>query len=817
MFELFTEKAIDTIKIAQHEARNLHQSCVGSELLLLGLVGQGNSIATAVLRGLGLTLETVIAEVEGAVGQGLEITSAETPFTPAARQVLERAIQEARLLDQNYVAPEHLLLAMTRDPEDGATQILRKLAIDPVEIRQQVMQTIEETAAVSAGGTTSQAYEQLSSGALAEFATDLTLLAAAGKIDPVVGREREIERVVQILGRRSKNNPILIGEPGVGKTAIAAGLAQRIVDQDVPDLLVDRRVMSLDMGSLIAGTRLRGEFEQRLSQIITEIQAAGNVILFIDEVHTLVGAGASGGGMDAANLLKPALARGELQCMGATTLEEYRQYIEKDAALERRFQPVMVNEPTVDQTIEILRGVRGRYEQHHHLTISDAALEAAARLADRYIRDRHLPDKAIDLIDEAGSRVRLQHPQTARSQDLKQQLRQVAQAKTAAVQAQDFVQAGQLRDWELGLEGELQQLSTKVPASMSVTAEDVAQVVTAWTGIPVTQLTALESASLLKLEDTLHQRLIGQEDAIKAVARAIRRARVGLKNPHRPIASFIFCRPTGVGKTELTKALAASIFGSEDAMIRLDMSEYMESQSVAKMIGSPPGYVGYGEGGQLTEAVRRKPYTIVLFDEIEKAHPDVFNLLLQLLEDGRLTDSQGRVVDFKDTLVIMTSNVGSQAIQQQGNNLGFNVTDENAGSEQYQRIHSQVNGALKLLFRPELLNRLDDIIVFRQLSRDEVKQIADILLSDVAHRLSARTIQLEVTDALKEHLVTEGYDPSYGARPLRRAITRLVEDPLAEAILAGRIQAGDIAVLDLDGYAQVQVQPKLSPALVGAP
>ena len=815
MFESFTDKSIAAIMIAQQEARNLQQRFVGSELMLAGLMGLGEGIAAGVLKKLGLTFPSVIEEIETAIGQSSGAFATEIPFTPMMKQVFEQAIQEARQLNQRHVAPEHLLLAITANEDDAATHILRKLAIDPAEVRQQIMQSIKEKVAAPVGND-GHGPEQPHGKALEEFTTDLTRLAAAGNIDPVVGRAHEIERVVQILGRRSKNNPILIGEPGVGKTAIAEGLAQRIVDQNVPELLIDRRVLSLDVGALVAGTRFRGDFEERLTQVIAEVQAANNIILVIDEVHTLVGTGGMEGGMDAANLLKPALARGVLQCIGATTLDEYRQHIEKDTALERRFQPVMIDEPTVERTIEILRGVRGRYEQHHQLTISDAALEAAAKLSDRYIRDRYLPDKAIDLIDEASSRVRLQHPQQSFSQELKRQLRYISKEKAVAVEVQDFDQAGKLRDQELELERQLLQLSAQVPSSISVEADDIAHVVTSWTGVPVTQLTALESANLMKLEDTLHQRVIGQGDAVKAVARAVRRARVGLKDPNRPIASFIFCGPTGVGKTELTKALAASVFGSEDAMVRLDMSEYMEPQSVAKMIGSPPGYVGYGDGGQLTEAVRRNPYTVVLLDEIEKAHPDVFNLLLQLLEDGRLTDSQGRVVDFKNTFVIMTSNIGAQTIEKNGSSFGFMVTDVNVDAvmEKHQYTQLQVNAALKSLFRPELLNRLDDIIVFRQLNHDKVKHIADILLDDVANRLKEQTIQLEVTETFKDRLVAEGYDPSYGARPLRRAIARLVEDNLAEAILAGRIQTGDTAVLDIDDGAQVQVQPKRYLALV---
>ncbi len=768
MFERFTDKAITVIMLAQEEARLLGHNFVGSEQILLGLMVEDTSVAAIVLKELGLTLAQTRAEVEKIIGRGSGFPGAEIPFTPTAKRILEQAIQEARQLDHNYIGPEHLLLALTQDKQGVAAKILPNLGIDLAQVRTQVIRSIGEAAAVPAGGVPGRETKRSRSKALSEFGTDLTQLAAEDKIDPVVGRQQEIERVIQILGRRTKNNPVLIGEPGVGKTALAEGLAQRIVSRDVPELLADKRVIGLDLGSLVAGTRFRGEFEERLKQIMEEVRQAGNIILVIDEIHTLVGAGSIEGGLDGANLLKPALARGELQCIGATTLDEYRQYIERDAALERRFQPVMVGEPTVEETIEILRGLRGRYEQHHRLAISDQALEAAAKLSDRYISDRYLPDKAIDLIDEAGSRVRLRHSSSA--SELKQPL---------------------------------------------VEAEDIAQVVSAWTGVPVNRLTESESAQLLHLEDALHQRVIGQSEAVKAVARAIRRARVGLRSPNRPIASLIFCGPTGVGKTELTKALADSVFGSQEAMIRLDMSEYMEPQSVSKLIGSPPGYVGYGEGGQLTEAIRRNPYTVILFDEIEKAHPDVFNLLLQLLEDGRLTDSQGRVVDCKNALLVMTSNIGSRAIEKRGSGLGFAVTDADAETVQYNRTQEQVKEALKQSFRPEFLNRLDEIIVFRQLSRDEVKQIADILLEDVSGRLAEQQIALEVTEAFKERLVAEGYDPSYGARPLRRAISRLVEDNLAEAILAAQIRSGDTAVIDIDPRGQVQVQPKLSPVLVG--
>ena len=623
----------------------------------------------------------------------------------------------------------------------------------------------------------------------------------------MVGRDRETERLVQILGRRTKNNPILVGEPGIGKTAIAEGLAQRIATNAVPELLENKQVIAIDMGMLVAGTRFRGEFEERLKNIIEEVRSNANVILVIDEIHTLVGAGALEGGLDAANILKPALARGELQCIGATTLDEFRKHIERDAALERRFQPIMVGEPTVQETIEILFGLRDRYEQHHQLTIADEALEAAAQLSDRYINDRFLPDKAIDLIDEAGSRVHIEHFKASpASRELKRELAQVIKDKDNAVTEQDFEKASQLRDRELETRAKIDQLSierqqTPQGAPM-VTEENIAEIVSSWTGVPVTKLEETESEKLLHLEDTLHERLIGQEEAVRAVSRAVRRARVGLKNPHRPIASFIFSGPTGVGKTELTKALAAYFFGSEESMIRLDMSEFMERHTVSKLIGSPPGFVGYDEGGQLTEAVRRRPYSVILFDEIEKAHPDVFNLLLQILEDGRLTDSKGRVVDFKNTLLIMTSNIGSRVIEKGGGGLGFEITGDETEA-QYNRIRNLVNEELKQYFRPEFLNRLDDIIVFSQLNREEIKQIADIELKRVFDRLVEKDIRLQATDAFKNRLADEGYDPAYGARPLRRAIMRLLEDVLAEKMLSGEIQDGDRAIIDLDDDGQV--------------
>jgi ATP-dependent Clp protease ATP-binding subunit ClpC len=665
-----------------------------------------------------------------------------------------------------------------------------------------------ETAEVSPGGSSGRTKTPT----LDEFGSNLTQMAIDNKLDPVVGRAKEIERVIQILGRRTKNNPVLIGEPGVGKTAIAEGLASRIATKDVPDILEDKRVVTLDIGLLVAGTKYRGEFEERLKKIMDEIRSAGNVILVIDEVHTLIGAGAAEGAIDAANILKPALARGELQCIGATTLDEYRKHIERDAALERRFQPVMVGEPTVDETIEILYGLRERYEQHHKLKISDEALVAAAKLSDRYISDRFLPDKAIDLVDEAGSRVRLINSQLPpAAKELDKELRQILKEKDDAVRSQDFDKAGELRDREMEIKAEIRAIAqSKTNATGTegeepvVTEEDIAHIVASWTGVPVNKLTESESEKLLHMEDTLHQRLIGQDEAVKAVSRAIRRARVGLKNPNRPIASFVFSGPTGVGKTELAKSLAAYFFGSEEAMIRLDMSEYMERHTVSKLIGSPPGYVGYNEGGQLTEAVRRRPYTVVLFDEIEKAHPDVFNMLLQILEDGRLTDAKGRTVDFKNTLLILTSNIGSKVIEKGGSGIGFEFS-EDASESTYNRIRSLVNEELKQYFRPEFLNRLDEIIVFRQLSKPEVTQIAEIMLKEVFGRLTEKGITLEVTERFKDRLIQEGYSPSYGARPLRRAIMRLLEDSLAEEILSGRIKDGDTALVDVDENGIVQV------------
>ncbi|OBQ02621.1 MAG: Clp protease ClpX [Anabaena sp. LE011-02] len=817
MFERFTEKAIKVIMLAQEEARRLGHNFVGTEQILLGLIGEGTGVAAKVLKSMGVNLKDARIEVEKIIGRGSGFVAVEIPFTPRAKRVLELSLEEARQLGHNYIGTEHLLLGLIREGEGVAARVLENLGVDLTKVRTQVIRMLGETAEVTPGGPSGRTKTPT----LDEFGSNLTQMAIDNKLDPVVGRAKEIERVIQILGRRTKNNPVLIGEPGVGKTAIAEGLASRIASKDIPDILEDKRVVTLDIGLLVAGTKYRGEFEERLKKIMDEIRSAGNVILVIDEVHTLIGAGAAEGAIDAANILKPALARGELQCIGATTLDEYRKHIERDAALERRFQPVMVGEPSVDETIEILYGLRDRYEAHHKLKISDEALVAAAKLSDRYISDRFLPDKAIDLMDEAGSRVRLINSQLPpAAKELDKELRQILKEKDDAVRSQDFDRAGELRDREMEIKAEIRTIAQTKSNGASgdgvepvVTEEDIAHIVASWTGVPVNKLTESESEKLLHMEDTLHQRLIGQEDAVKAVSRAIRRARVGLKNPNRPIASFVFSGPTGVGKTELAKSLASYFFGAEEAMIRLDMSEYMERHTVSKLIGSPPGYVGYNEGGQLTEAVRRRPYTVVLFDEIEKAHPDVFNMLLQILEDGRLTDAKGRTVDFKNTLLILTSNIGSKVIEKGGSGIGFEFS-EDATETQYNRIRSLVNEELKNYFRPEFLNRLDEIIVFRQLNKIEVTQIAEIMLKEVFGRLTEKGIVLEVTDRFKDRLITEGYSPSYGARPLRRAIMRLLEDSLAEEILSGRIKDGDTALVDVDENGIVQVSSQLTRELL---
>lgn len=805
MFDFFVEKAIRVVMLAQEEAQHLNHPFMGTDHLLLGLIAAKPVITAEIFRSLGITLTATRTVVEEIVGKGSVSLSKEVQFTPRCRQVLAQSLKEAQQLGQSAVDAEHLLLAMLWDEDGSAMRVLAKLDVDCDQLRADIIQAIAE--AMPEPSPTNNLPNLEKTPILDSCGVNLTKLATMGRLDPVIGRQSEIERLIQILSRRTKNNPILIGEPGVGKTALAEGLAQRIVDHDLPESFHNKQVITLNVGSLLAGTKYRGEFEERLKIIMVELRAAGNVILVIDEVHTLIGAGSPEGALDAANILKPALARGELQCIGATTLDEYRQHFERDAALARRFQPVMIDEPSVDETILILQGLRSCYERHHRLMISDLALEAAAKFSNRYISDRFLPDKAIDLMDEAGSRVHIlsSQPQSSLSKDLSKALQQILKKKDTAVQEQEFAQARTLQGEEMELMQKISPVVQDAFGSRAVVSEaDIAHVVSSWTGIPVGKLTESESDQLLHMEEILHRRLIGQTEAVKAIARATRRGRAGLQNPNRPIASFIFAGPTGVGKTELVKALAVSFFGAEAAMVRLDMSEYMERHTIAKLIGSPPGYVGYGEGGQLTEAVRRKPYTVILFDEIEKAHPDIANLLLQILDEGHLTDAKGRTVNFKNTLLVMTSNVGAKLIQKGVEGLGFNVADNQADSH-YGNLVTLVNEELKEYFRPEFLNRLDEVIVFRQLIKDEVKQIADILLRSFQDRLTEQTITLTVTDRFKNYLIESGYSPEQGARPLRRAITRLLEDSLAEAILSRQVQAGDAVIVDIDDNNKVQI------------
>ena len=819
MFERFTEKAIKVVMLAQEEARRLGHNFVGTEQIMLGLIGEGTGIAAKVLKSMGISLKEARVEVEKIIGRGSGFVAVEIPFTPRAKRVLELALEEARQLGHNYIGTEHLLLGLLREGEGVAARVLENLDADPAKIRSQVIRMVGESQeAVGAGaGATGGAASGSKTPTLEEFGSDLTKQAEEAKLDPCVGRSNEIRRVTQILGRRTKNNPCLVGEPGVGKSAIAEGLAQQIASGTVPETLEGKRMMTLDMGLLVAGTKYRGEFEERLKKLMDEVKQDDAIILFIDEVHTLIGAGAAEGAIDAANILKPALARGELQCIGATTIDEYRKHIEKDPALERRFQPVQVPEPTVDETIEILKGLRERYEVHHKLKYTDEALECAAKFSSQYISDRFLPDKAIDLIDEAGSRVRLEHtsiPEEAK--ELDKELKALQKEKDTAIRGQDFEAAGSIRDKEVELKSQIKAITEKKQEEAkaeiesgketgpTVNEQDIADVVAAWTGIPVDKVASDEAQRLMGMEEKLHERLIGQEEAIVACSRAVRRSRTGLKSPNRPVASFIFAGPTGVGKSELAKSLSQFYFGSEEAMVRLDMSEFMERHTVSKLIGSPPGYVGYSEGGQLTEAVRRRPYTLVLFDEIEKAHPDVFNMMLQILEDGRLTDSKGRVIDFKNSLIIMTSNVGASQIEKGGGGLGFQLNDD-VEDQSYQRIKSLVQDELKNYFRPEFLNRLDEIIIFRQLNKQEVREIAMIMLNNVFKRLKEKEITLDVTDRFKDKVVDEGFSPAFGARPLRRAIMRLLEDNLAEKMLTGEIAEGTSAIMDVNAEGEIIV------------
>ena len=805
MFERFTDRARRVVVLAQEEARMLNHNYIGTEHILLGLIHEGEGVAAKSLESLGVSLESVRSQVEEIIGQGQQAPSGHIPFTPRAKKVLELSLREALQLGHNYIGTEHILLGLIREGEGVAAQVLVKLGADLNRVRQQVIQLLSGY----------QGKEPLTSGApsegtpstslvLDQFGRNLTQAARDGKLDPVIGREKEIERVMQVLSRRTKNNPVLIGEPGVGKTAVVEGLAQKIVKGDIPETLKDKQLYTLDLGSLVAGSRYRGDFEERLKKVLKEIRTRGDIILFIDEIHTLVGAGAAEGAIDAASILKPMLARGELQTIGATTLDEYRKYVEKDAALERRFQPIQVQEPSVAHAIEILKGLRDRYESHHKVTITDSALVSAATLADRYINDRQLPDKAIDLIDEAGARLRINRmtaPPDLREFDNK--IADVRKEKESAIDAQDFEKAASLRDKEKTLISEKNEREREWKAGdLDVVAEVdedlIAEVLAMSTGVPVAKLTEAESKRLLRMEEELHKRVIGQEDAIKALSKSIRRTRAGLKDPKRPGGSFIFAGPSGVGKTELSKTLAQFLFGDENALIMLDMSEYSERHTVSRLFGSPPGYVGYEEGGQLTEKVRRKPFSVVLFDEVEKAHPDIFNSLLQILEDGKLTDSQGRMVDFKNTVIIMTTNLGSRDISK-GVGLGFSMGDDVEGS--YDRMKLKVNEELKQHFRPEFLNRLDDVIVFHQLTRPEILQIVDLMATSLDDRLKDKDMGLILTDQAKELLVDKGYDQSLGARPMRRTIQREIEDVLSEKILFGELTAGNLVVVGVEGEA----------------
>ncbi|BAB03822.1 ATP-dependent protease ATP-binding subunit ClpC [Halalkalibacterium halodurans] len=798
MFGRFTERAQKVLALAQEEAIRLGHNNIGTEHILLGLIREGEGIAAKALQALGLGPEKIQKEVETLIGKGQD--GAKTiHYTPRAKKVIELSMDEARKLGHSYVGTEHILLGLIREGEGVAARVLNNLGVSLNKARQQVLQLLgsnETSSSSQQGGGAANA----NTPTLDSLARDLTAIAREEGLDPVIGRSKEIERVIQVLSRRTKNNPVLIGEPGVGKTAIAEGLAQAIIHNEVPETLRNKRVMTLDMGTVVAGTKYRGEFEDRLKKVMDEIRQAGNVILFIDELHTLIGAGGAEGAIDASNILKPSLARGELQCIGATTLDEYRKYIEKDAALERRFQPIQVNEPSLDESIQILKGLRDRYEAHHRVTITDEAIEEAVKLSDRYIQDRFLPDKAIDLIDEAASKVRLRsYTAPPNLKELEQKLEETRKEKDAAVQSQEFEKAASLRDSEQRIREELDQMKNdwkqkQGQENTQVVVDDIAQVVASWTGIPVSKLAEEETERLLKMEEILHKRVIGQEEAVKAISKAVRRARAGLKDPKRPIGSFIFLGPTGVGKTELARAVAETLFGDEDAFIRIDMSEYMEKHATSRLVGSPPGYVGHDEGGQLTEKVRRKPYSVILLDEIEKAHPEVFNILLQVLEDGRLTDSKGRTVDFRNTAVIMTSNVGASTLRK-NKFLGF--TTDSEGSE-YKDMKDKVMTELKNSFRPEFLNRIDEIIVFHSLEKKHVREIITLMADQLKKRLEEQGVSFELTEAAKDKITDLGYDPEYGARPLRRALQREVEDRLSEELLKGTIQKGQRAIIDVE-------------------